>query len=65
MRVFVASEAGAIGSNVVDHLIAPGYDVANFDSFSNGQAKFLKGAQGIPHFRLVRDGDAAAADFRI
>lgn len=52
--VFVTGAAGFIGSNVVDRLLADGYDVVGWDNFSTGKTEFLETANASPRFRLIR-----------
>jgi len=45
--------AGFIGSNLVDRLLADGFNVVGIDNFSTGQRQFLQQALCNPYFRLV------------
>lgn len=56
MRAFVTGGAGFIGSNLVDRLLADGYEVTAFDNLFTGQREFLADAATRPGFRLV-EGD--------
>ena len=52
-KFIVTGCAGFIGSNLVDRLLANGYQVIGVDNFSTGQRRFLEGALANPNFRLV------------
>ncbi len=54
MRTLVTGGAGFIGSNLVDRLLADGYQVVAYDNFSTGQARFLAKAKPQDNFTLVR-----------
>lgn len=56
MKAFVTGCAGFIGSNLVDRLLADGYDVVGIDNFSTGQRQFLVDARKCDQFSLV-EGD--------
>lgn len=68
MRALVTGAAGFIGSNLVDRLLANGYDVVGLDNLSTGQLKFVEGAAKNRKFRLdivdLLDKDALEASFR-
>ena len=55
-KIFVSGAAGFIGSNLVDHLLACGYEVVGWDNFSTGQREFLESASGSKRYRFV-EGD--------
>ncbi|TAK86054.1 MAG: NAD-dependent epimerase/dehydratase family protein [Betaproteobacteria bacterium] len=55
-RVFVTGSAGFIGSNLVDRLLADGYEVVGYDNFSTGQPAFMQAALQSGRFTLV-EGD--------
>ena len=54
MKTLVTGAAGFIGSALVDRLLAAGHDVVGLDNFSTGREWFLRDAQRLPGFRLVR-----------
>lgn len=61
MKAFVTGAAGFIGSNLVDRLLAAGYEVTGFDNFSTGLHEFLEPARANPRFRIV-EGDLLDLD---
>jgi UDP-glucose 4-epimerase len=56
VRIFVTGCAGFIGSNLVDRLLAVGYEVVGYDNFSTGKEKFLIEAGKSTKFTLI-EGD--------
>ena len=56
MHCFVTGCAGFIGSNLVERLLALGYDVTGYDNLSTGQNLFLRNALTNPRFQFV-EGD--------
>lgn len=52
-RLIVTGCAGFIGSNLVDRLLADGYEVVGVDNLSTGQRRFLDGALANSNFRLI------------
>ena len=68
MRALVTGGAGAIGSHLVDVLLARGDEVAVLDSFHDFYPRALKernlaGARQEPRFRGVYEGDIRDRDF--
>ncbi len=53
-KIFVTGVAGFIGSNLADRLLSEGCEVAGWDDFSTGQARFLEHAGKHPRFELKR-----------
>lgn len=53
MRTMVTGAAGFIGSNLVDRLLADGFQVVGYDNFSTGQRPFLNDALVNSKFELV------------
>ena len=53
MRTMVTGAAGFIGSNLVDRLLADGFQVVGYDNFSTGQRSFLNDALASSKFELV------------
>lgn len=53
MIQIVTGAAGFIGSNLVDRLLANGYQVVGVDNFSTGQRRFLANALAHSSFRLI------------
>jgi UDP-glucose 4-epimerase len=53
-KVFVSGAAGFIGSNLVDHLLACGYEVVAWDNLSTGQRQFLESASESKRYRFVQ-----------
>jgi len=62
MKVFVTGCAGFIGSNLVDRLIAEGFEVIGLDNLSTGQIKFLGKAFKSGRFQFF-EGDLLDASF--
>ena len=54
MRAVVTGGAGFIGSNLVDRLLAAGYEVVVYDNLSTGHERFLEQARSHPCFTFVR-----------
>ena len=53
VKVVVTGGAGFIGSNLVDGLLAAGYDVVAVDNFSTGRPEFLDAARTYERFTLA------------
>jgi UDP-glucose 4-epimerase len=66
-RVLVTGCAGFIGSNLVDDLLARGFDVLGLDNLSTGRYEFLEFAIENPNFTFVKqdlqDADTLPALF--
>jgi UDP-glucose 4-epimerase len=60
-RIFVTGAAGFIGSNLVDRLLADGYEVVGYDNLSTGFREFLEPASQHPAFTFV-EGDLLDRD---
>ena len=60
-RIFVTGAAGFIGSNLVDRLLAEGYEVVGYDNLSTGFREFLEPASQHPAFTFV-EGDLLDRD---
>ena len=56
MKICVTGGAGFIGSNLVDALLAKGYQVVVLDNFSTGKQENLVQCAGNPAFELI-EGD--------
>jgi UDP-glucose 4-epimerase len=54
IKVLVTGAAGFIASNLVDRLLADGYEVAGYDNFSTGRELFLERALRSSRFSLHR-----------
>jgi UDP-glucose 4-epimerase len=52
-KCIVTGCAGFVGSNLVDRLLADGYQVIGIDNFSTGKRQFLDGALRDSRFRLI------------
>src|SRR6058998_206384 len=59
MRIMVTGGAGFIGSNVADHMIEQGHDVAVLDNLSTGFREFVNPKARFYHVDVT---DAAAVD---
>jgi UDP-glucose 4-epimerase len=68
MLCLITGCAGFVGSNVVDRLLAEGWDVRGIDNFSTGRERFLARAICSPRFELLRrdilDGEALIEPMR-
>ena len=63
-RILVTGGAGFIGSNLVDHLLSNGHEVAAFDNLSTGRREFLEAAHASKDFSFVEGDVLDEADLR-
>lgn len=47
MRIFVSGGAGCLGSNLIEHWIPAGHEVATIDNFATGKREVLPSVEGL------------------
>ena len=54
MNTFVTGGCGAIGSNLIDRLLADGHSVTCYDNLSEGKREFIAPHEGNPKFTFIQ-----------